>query len=57
MSSREPYVKPVVMQLHYSAEPEVAIAQTCKTTGSASGPAVSGCRREGSSGACISPGS
>lgn len=44
MSEREPYVKPVVLQLHYSTEPEVAIAQACKTTGSASGPTVSGCK-------------
>ncbi|MEJ7811607.1 MAG: hypothetical protein WKG32_14435 [Gemmatimonadaceae bacterium] len=44
MPNREVYVKPVLMQLHYSTEPEVAVAQACKTTGSASGPTVSGCR-------------
>jgi len=44
MSYRDEYVKPVIMQLHYSTEPEVAVAQACKTTGSASGPAVSGCQ-------------
>lgn len=44
MSNRDEYVKPVLMQLHYSTEPEVAVAQACKTTGSASGPAVSGCQ-------------
>jgi hypothetical protein len=44
MTPREPYTKPVVMQLHYATEPEVAIAQSCKTTGSATGPTISGCR-------------
>jgi hypothetical protein len=44
MTPREPYVKPVVMQLHYATEPEVAIAQACKTTGSAQGPAIGACR-------------
>ncbi|MDQ3696604.1 MAG: hypothetical protein M3373_01060 [Gemmatimonadota bacterium] len=43
MSSNEPYVKPVVTQLHYATEPEVAIAQACKVTGSASGAVLSGC--------------
>ena len=43
METREQYVKPVLVQLHYAAEPDVAIAQACKTTGSASGPTVSGC--------------
>jgi hypothetical protein len=44
MTPREPYMKPVVMQLHYATEPEVAIAQSCKTTGSAQGPTVGSCR-------------
>ena len=44
MSSREPYVKPVVMQLHYAAETEVAQLGACKTTGSARGPTIGGCR-------------
>ena len=43
MIPRASYVKPVVMQLHYATEPDVAIAQVCKTTGSTSGPTVSGC--------------
>lgn len=41
--SREQYVKPVVMQLHYATDPQVTIALACKTTGSASGAAASGC--------------
>lgn len=57
MDTREPYVKPVVMQLHYSTEPEVAIAQACKTTGSASGPTVSGCRTTNPFVPCSTPGS
>jgi|AAFX01.1.fsa_nt_gi hypothetical protein len=57
MSEREPYVKPVVMQLHYSTEPEVAIAQACKTTGSASGPTVSGCKTTNPFVPCVSLGS
>ncbi len=44
MQNREPYVKPMVVQLHYSTEPEVAIAQACKTTGSGSGPTLGACR-------------
>jgi hypothetical protein len=44
MENREEYVKPALVQLHYSAEPEVAIAQACKTQGSNSGPTVGGCK-------------
>ena len=43
MPNREPYVKPLIVQLHYSTEPEVAVAQACKTTGS-SGMFVGPCR-------------
>lgn len=43
MIARELYVKPVVMQLHYSSDPSVTIATSCKTTQSASGPVTSGC--------------
>ena len=43
MPNREPYVKPLIVQLHYSTEPEVAIAFACKTTGS-SGAFVGPCR-------------
>jgi hypothetical protein len=46
MSRREIYVKPVVMQLHYSTDRSVTIAQTCKTTTSSSGPAVGACQAE-----------
>jgi hypothetical protein len=53
---REPYVKPTVMQLHYSTEPDVTIAQACKTTGSSTGPATSSCRREVGPGQCVAPG-
>ena len=44
MQNREPYVKPLVTQLHYSTEPEVAIAQACKTTGSLQGSTAASCR-------------
>ena len=44
MQNREPYVKPLVTQLHYSTEPEVAIAQACKTTGSTTGSLALSCR-------------
>ena len=54
---REPYVKPVVMQLHYSTEPDVAIASACKTTGSATGPTISSCRNQQNPGPCLTPGS
>jgi hypothetical protein len=55
--SRESYVKPVVMQLHYATEPDVAIAQACKTAGAATGPTISSCRRSPTPGPCASPGS
>jgi hypothetical protein len=55
--NREAYVKPVVMQLHYATEPDVAIAQACKTTGSQTGPTISSCRRSTNPGPCQSPGS
>lgn len=54
---RKEYVKPIVMQLHYSTEPDVSIATTCKTTGSSTGPATSSCRREVGSAPCVTPGS
>ena len=58
MPNRDEYVKPVVIQLHYSTEPEVAIAQTCKTTGSPSGAAVSGCQSvDDPFVPCVQPGS
>jgi len=57
MSIRDEYVKPVLMQLHYSTEPEVAVAQACKTTGSASGPTVSGCLTSNPLVPCTQPGS
>jgi hypothetical protein len=44
MENREPYVKPLVIQLHYAAETEVAQLGACKTTGSARGPTIGGCR-------------
>jgi hypothetical protein len=53
----EPYVKPVIVQLHYATEPDVAIAQACKTTGSNSGPAISSCRNAVNPGACRGQGS
>ena len=43
MSTRERYVKPVVMQLHYSTEPEVMIASVCKAPGSVTGAVQTGC--------------
>ena len=46
MTPREPYVKPLVMQLHYATEPEVAIAQSCKTTGTGFGPTIGSCRTQ-----------
>ncbi len=33
MTNREPYVKPVMMQLHYATEPGVTMAQACKGDG------------------------
>jgi hypothetical protein len=44
MQNREPYVKPLVTQLHYSTEPEVAIASACKTTGATVGSTALSCR-------------
>jgi hypothetical protein len=44
MSHREPYVKPVISQLHYSTEPGVAIASPCKTSGSSTGPTIEACK-------------
>jgi hypothetical protein len=55
MNARQPYSKPVVMQLHYSTEPGVAIASPCKTTGSLSGPTVEPCKQDGSSLPCVTP--
>lgn len=55
--SREEYVKPVVMQLHYATERNVSIAQACKTTGSATGPSVSSCRNSLNPGVCRAEGS
>lgn len=43
MGKREPYVKPIVLQMHYSSERGVTIAGACKTVGSTSGPTVEGC--------------
>jgi hypothetical protein len=57
MSSREPYVKPLVMQLHYSTEPEVAIAAACKTPGAVSGPLVAGCKTTNPFVPCVALGS
>lgn len=43
--AREPYIKPSVLQLHYSAEPKVNIAEVCKQSGAVSGPTISSCLR------------
>jgi hypothetical protein len=43
---REPYVKPVVMQLHYSTDQSVSMAEGCKVVGSGSGPTVTGCQTD-----------
>jgi hypothetical protein len=52
MTSRERYVKPIVMQLHYATDPSVTIALTCKTTTSTSGPTIAGCLETGGQGVC-----
>ena len=56
MPNREPYVKPVILQLHFSAEPEVSIAQACKTTGS-TGRDVGPCRTQNPFVPCVTLGS
>jgi hypothetical protein len=48
--SREQYIKPTVLQLQYSAEPKVNIAEVCKQSGAVSGPTISSCLRVGPSG-------
>lgn len=57
MSSREQYVKPLVMQLHYSTEPEVAIADACKTSGGSKGPTVGPCKTSNPFVPCLQVGS
>lgn len=58
MLNRDEYVKPLIMQLHYSTEPEVTIAQACKMVGSAVGATASGCQiSETNSDPCAEPGS
>ncbi len=47
MILRIPYVKPVVMQLHFATDPSVTIATVCKTTTSASGPTTGACLTSG----------
>lgn len=42
--ARQPYVKPLVHQLHYMADAHVSLAAGCKTTGSATGPTTSNCK-------------
>jgi hypothetical protein len=51
--AREPYIKPAVLQLHYSAEPKVNIAEVCKQSGAVSGPTISSCLRADLTGPCI----
>ena len=57
MNMRRPYVKPVVMQLHYSTEREVTIAANCKQSQSASGPTISNCRNAANTAPCLTTGS
>jgi hypothetical protein len=45
-SSREPYVKPEVVQFAYEIDPRVTLAGSCKDFQVATGPAASGCKTQ-----------
>lgn len=54
---RQSYVKPLVMQLHYMADPHVTIAQSCKQEGAAAGPSPTSCTASGAQLPCSAIGS
>jgi len=41
--AREQYVKPLISQLHYTADVKVTMQSICKDLGSGSGPLAPGC--------------
>jgi hypothetical protein len=45
-SSRQPYVKPEVVQFAYEIDPRVTLASNCKDFQAATGPAASGCKTQ-----------
>lgn len=51
---KQSYVKPMVMQLHYSTDPGVTIAAGCKTV-QATGPNADACQPTVSPGPCVAP--
>ena len=44
MTRRQPYVKPIIMQLHYSTEEGVSLTQACKGVGGNGGVEPSTCK-------------
>jgi len=45
-SSRQPYVKPEVLQFEYEVDPRVTLAANCKDFQSGVGAAAAGCRTQ-----------